>query len=427
VAISDSPFNAALLRFRSLVWQRSSSNTRLVVNNVQSATRVLSQVSSSIRNAHSLQPSKFSGTVARLAPSSTDAVAPPLSHPDIAPVFAEAVQQTVHNLASADSGEQIYNDFNLASATNSDWELIHNWISDCLYLSKIPGTWSLVNLSSDIYLFPEPAHIQGAPNAAAPISLPNVPPEALRFFSIDNAWLDCFIDGALSCCNHLEPQYDSTRQHIKEVYNYYLRSTIHPLEGQTPPIPRSGFILRSSAVKAIPDLKVTVTARTGDATNSKWIETPSRDPLVQLTKMDDFTILCLLDCLPQEVIQVVIAQPPHQQRFAMGASLKPDPSGNIAPELEIKMLYTTNGPTGIWPLASVQPDAGDQLLYYSPKTRVIVPTEIANSVNKALLASNAASVKQGSPVLYGDQVPDSCLVGLELNDPSCTLNMNLKS
>ena len=272
-------------------------------------------------------------------------------------------------------------------------------------------------------MFPEPSHIQGQPDPEAPPSIPNLPPEALRFFFIDHAWLDCFLDGALSCGNHLEPQFDSTRLRIKEVYNYYLRSTIHPLEGQTPPIPRSGFILRSSAVKAIPDLKVTVTARTWNG--SAWIKDVNRDPVVQITKMDDFTILCLLDCLPQEMYQVTIAQPPHQQRFAMGASLKPDNNGKIVPELEVRMLYTNldaatkaAGDTGMWPIATVQPSLTDQGTYYQSETRVIDPTSIANSVNKVLLASSNLS----TPVSYDDVVADSCVLGLELNDPSCKFN-----
>ncbi|PMD29538.1 hypothetical protein L207DRAFT_538723 [Hyaloscypha variabilis F] len=115
---------------------------------------------------------------------------------------------------------KIYNDFELSKAANSDWELIHNWTSNTLYLGNIPS----------YVLFPEPTHIKGDQIKTAP-TLPNVPPEALRFFYIDHAWIDSFIDGALSCANHLEPQYDTTRLRIKEVYNYYLRRTIHPLEG----------------------------------------------------------------------------------------------------------------------------------------------------------------------------------------------------
>ena len=110
-----------------------------MVNNISPAKTVLSKISTSIQDAHSIQPHNFRGLVSRLNPPSTDSVAPPLSHADVAPFFAKALQQAVNANASTNTGEEVYNDFQLASAANSDWELIHNWISNCLYLAKIPG------------------------------------------------------------------------------------------------------------------------------------------------------------------------------------------------------------------------------------------------------------------------------------------------
>lgn len=138
-AISDSSFNAALLRFRSLIWQQSSSNTRLAVNNIASPNSVLARLTTTIDIAHGVNSESFSGSVARLNPPSTDPVAPPLSHPDVAPIFAQAIVHAVDANAAADKGEELYSDFHLASAVNSDWELIHNWLSNCLYLANIPG------------------------------------------------------------------------------------------------------------------------------------------------------------------------------------------------------------------------------------------------------------------------------------------------
>jgi hypothetical protein len=146
VAISDSPFNAALLRFRSLVWQKSSSKTRMLVNNISTASEVLAGVSSAISDASAIQPNTYTGTVSRLNPSSNDPVAPPLSHPEVAPLFAKALRQAVDVATSAKDGETLYSDFDLESAANSDWELIHGWISDCLYLGKIPGMSAAVGV-----------------------------------------------------------------------------------------------------------------------------------------------------------------------------------------------------------------------------------------------------------------------------------------
>ena len=432
VAISDSPFNAALLRFRSLIWQESASNTRIAVNNISKTNALLSRATGAIGEVRSIRPATFTGPVSRLIHPSTDPVAPPLSDPEVAPVFAEAVVHSVDLHSSVDGGERIYSDFQLAAASNSDWELIHNWISNTLYLANIPGKLLLsisgpyYNIQSKTflahYLFPEPTHVQAEQIENVPANGLDKPAEALRFFHIDHTWLDCFLDGALSCANHLEPQYDTTRQRIKEVYNFYLRSNIHPLEGQTPPIPRSGFILRSSVVKAIPDLKIAVIACKWDHTKRLWIADPSHDPVVRFTRLDEFTVLCLLDCLPEDIFNITIAQPAHQQRFAMGASLKPNEQSIIAPNVEVRTLYTRAksalegaGDEGVWPPLdeAIQPTGQDK--YYDSEIRCIKPAVIVKSINEALLLSNDLN----SPKSYDNDIPDSCVLGLELNDYSC--------
>lgn len=256
-----------------------------------------------------------------------------------------------------------------------------NYASHCL-ISKQEASEPLY-LTDEIvahYLFPEPSHIQGPQVAQSSSSAPNTPPEALRFFFIDEAWMDCFIDGALSCANHLEPKYDSTRMRIKDVYSFYLSEPVHGLEGVTPPVPRSGFVLRSSVVKALPDLRITVT-----------VVGSTRDPVLQLTKKDDFTLFCLLDCLPADVQQLKISQPPHQQRYAIGDAFIPQQDGTVGPELLVRMLYTLakdapegTGDAGIWPnLPSVEQPKEDG--YYKQDTRCIQPGVIASSVNTALL------------------------------------------
>ncbi|KAH0562327.1 hypothetical protein GP486_002981 [Trichoglossum hirsutum] len=359
VAISDSAFNAALLRFRSLVWQKSSSKTRMLVNNMYTASEVLARVPSAIGGASAIQPDTFAGPVLRLNPSSTDPVAPPLTHPEVAPLFAKALRQAVDTVTSATDGETLYSDFDLESAANSDWELIHGWISDCLYLGKIP-----------------------------------------------------------------EPEFDLTRLRIKEIYNFYLSKDIHGLEGRTPPIPRYGFVVRSMAVKAAPDLKITATRRIWE--DGKWkedLDQPDhrrRDPIVRLRRMDDFTILCLLDCLPEEIFQITLAQPPHQQRFAMGASLIIREDGSIHSELEVQMLYTSSkapkgkGKDGEWPsLPPSEQSLVDQSHFYDVDRRCINPITIAGKVNFALVNSKAF------PGMYDDGIPNACVLGLQLNDPCC--------
>ncbi|KAG4435923.1 hypothetical protein IFR05_008580 [Cadophora sp. M221] len=418
-AISDSPFNAALLRFRSLVWTKAASNTRLLTNNIPKPKEVMEKSTAMVSTVRSFKPRTFNGEVSRISPPSTDAIAPPLSDPAVAPIFAKAVQLTVDRYASTVDGNSLYNDFNLAESANSDWELIHSWISDCLYLAHIPAH----------YLFPEPSHIRAGPVPGKPIA-PNLSPEALRFFFVDHSWLDCFIDGALSCANHLEPDYDSTRLRVKDVYNFYLDSHIQHLENISPPVPRFGFIFRSSVVKAIPDLKITVLCWKFNPESKTFGEDQDklpRNPVVRLTKLDDFTILCLMDCSPEEIQQIRIAQPPHQQRYAMGDSLKSEDGKPIVSELQVRMLYTNSAPEGVgekgvWPLLpgpgsaiDEQPPDEVQKDYYDPDTRLINPIRIAESVNTILLDSTKYKG------MYTDEVANACVLGMELSDPSYSL------
>ncbi|KAH8654009.1 hypothetical protein BGZ60DRAFT_435848 [Tricladium varicosporioides] len=426
-AISDSPFNAALLRFRSLVWTKASSNTRMLTNNMAQPAAILARANEAVNTAHAL-PNNFSGTVSRINPHSTDAVAPDVTSPEVAPIMTKAIQLAVDRYSSDVTGKSLYNDFHLAQAANADWELILNWISDTLYLAHIPAH----------YLFPEPSHIRATPTISQAI-VPNLPPEALRFFFIDHSWIDAFIDGALSCANHLEPDYDSTRLRVKEVYNFYLSSNIHPLEGVSPPVPRFGFIFRSSVVKAIPDLKITVTCWLFDTTNQKFVEDtnkPPRNPVLRLTKMDDFTILCLLDCLPEEISEIKIAQPPHQQRYSMGESLKPAADKSITAELLVRMLYTSKdapegtGEHGEWKLLpdgvtppgtkdkNEQPSHEEQVSFYNADTRCINPIAIAQVVNNKLRNSQKYLNK------YDDPVPNACILGMELSDPAYSLTIH---
>lgn len=90
---------------------------------------------------------------------------------------------------------------NIDGANNSDWALIHDWIYNKLFLIDIPSH----------YLFVDSSY---------------TPPEGLRFFHIDNAWLDAFIDGALSVANHFDPENDKVRVQIKDLFNNYLKTPV---------------------------------------------------------------------------------------------------------------------------------------------------------------------------------------------------------
>lgn len=252
-------------------------------------------------------------------------------------------------------------------------------------------------------------------------------PEALRYFSIDDTWLDCYIDGGLSVANHNDPEHDITRLSIKRMINQALATG--GVSGTPIPVPRSGFVVRSAIIKAAPDIRVKVTRFRFDDT-STWVEDAAYDPLLRHTRLDDYTILCLLDTPLDQICKITLAQPPHQQRFAFSVQPTIDPDTGavtaITNDLQVSALYTNekvapegHGAAGKWPKLpdEFQFTSTQEAALYDYTIRCIAPDEIARQVNKQLGAWSAAA--SNSP--YTDTAPDSCVVGLLLNDPCCKL------
>ncbi|KAH6871249.1 hypothetical protein B0T10DRAFT_500717 [Thelonectria olida] len=361
MAVSDPVFASALFRFRSLVQNRAASSARMTVNGVVPASTVINDAFKAV--AEIRRTTKGNCVPARIVLPSSSAVAPPLRDPSILPTFQRAIKSAVALQTSA--GEAIYSDYNLGKSNNSDWEIIHKWISDKLFLAGIPAH----------YLITDPSHLSGLPvdyDEGQPIALTS---EALRFFYIDDAWMDCFIDGALSVANHLDPGDDFVRREIKEVYNVYLRNTIDPAPVK-PPIPRYGFIIRSLVIKAIPDLRVTVRCRKATGPGVYDID-DSRAPLIRLTKIDDFTLLALLDCFPEHIHDITLSQPPHQQRFTAPTS----PTEGLA--FPVKQLFTSGAPDGPWP---IWPDSRfpNKAQWFTPATRMLNLLPMAQDLNSGM-------------------------------------------
>ncbi|KAF2839441.1 hypothetical protein M501DRAFT_992402 [Patellaria atrata CBS 101060] len=380
MAVSDTVFNSALLRFRSLVHRWASSETRIVINGVLSPQRVLREIPTRFKevrdttNGHDL-PAR------NLLPTS-EKVGPSLIHPKVLPVFERSITRVFRALTA--SGDELYSDYTLGSANNSDWEIIHNWISDKLFLADIPAH----------YLIPDPSYL---------------PSEALRFFYIDDCWLDCFIDGALSTANHFEPVDDRVRRRIKEAYNVYLRTEI-PSAGMKPPVPRYGFILRSELIRVMPDIRI-VARRRRQAPNGAPVLIPdnNHDPLIRLTKLDERTVFALLDCLPEDLFEIKFIQPPHQQRYIAS--------------FELRRLYTKGAPvpadsSGSWPpIPAAQMPTPDKIAtWYDANTRCI-------DVPKMIVDLRPALLFQTPTQEFLAQGLDSTVLALELNDSSYQLQI----
>ncbi len=440
MAISDSVFNAAIMRFRSTIWQAAASVARMDANKIQPAASVLSKSATAVVDAAAVARKNFTGPVSRINKPADLGVATSTDDPQVVAAFRKAIVQVIGSSANSGSGDKatMYNGFDGAPGNNSDWEVLLNWIHDAMYLATIPAH----------VLFPEPSHLQSHNMTVVALDQPKFHPEALRFFHIDHAWIDCFLDGALSCANHLEPEYDYTRLCIKAVFNEYLKTPIGKT-GIRPPVPRYGFIIRSAAIKTTPDLRLTVTCwmleTKADGTKT-WVEDPKRDPLVRHTKMDDFSILSLVDCSPDEICAIRFAQPPHQQRFSLSSTLTYDRSTGLVAkakaDVKLTRLFTDKAlaPPVLdpydnskhvdaaaamewrtfedsWIVRDGDTTVVDQKDFYNDTTRCIDAVKITQTANDKLNLWAQGDKFNGKPP-YQDAVASSCVFGLEMNDSS---------
>ncbi|KAK3329200.1 hypothetical protein B0H66DRAFT_469662, partial [Apodospora peruviana] len=394
LAISDSVFSAAMLRFRSTLHNTTSSATRATLNDVKPKGELLKSLSVSLSRAADLS----SGTPG-LPERTRDPVAPSAPVVDVLDGDAKPVfkRKLLANVALATSaGSDQFNGFNTEPANDDDWIIIHNWMADKLFLADIPPQ----------YLIPEASF---------------VPAEGLRFFYIDDFWIDCLLDGALSVANHLDSDDDILRTDVKARFNKYLRTPV-PDTGIKPQIPGYGFILRSKIIKTMPDLRMTVKWKVADE------EGHVRHSVCRYTRFDDTTLICLLDRQPEELDYVELAQPPHQQRFSLGYNLygprKSETGQNLPGRLEFKIrkLYTADAPDGEWEMSTNQPEMQadpanakkDQTQkWYDWNTRCIQLKTMMPELNELLQRA-----KSGTDGVYDDKEPNSCALGILLNDPS---------
>ncbi|KAL8908170.1 MAG: hypothetical protein Q9207_000993, partial [Kuettlingeria erythrocarpa] len=389
MAMLDSVFFQALLRFRSAIHKTATSELRLALAGLENTADLINRAPKIMANVSTLTEGLQSPMRNVIATNSASAGT--VSHPRMA-MFSQSLTGRAID-RSARSGEHVFSDLQIGNANNADWEIIHKWISDKLFLSGIPAH----------YLVTDSSHLSSTPTPFSPKAPIELPPEALRFFHIDNAWLDCLIDGALSVANHFSVEEDTVRLKIKEVYNTFLST---PVEGTTlkPPIPRYGFFLRSALVKAIPDLRVTITCRRVEG--NEVMEDPNRTPLVRLTKMDDHTLLALLDCLPEEIYKILLVQPPHQQRFTAPVAADGVP-------YTLKRLYTRGAPAE-WPSFAMPPSEIAE--WYDPASRVVKVPKFVESLKRALPFRPPAA-----PAFDADI--GSAVVALELNDRNYQLEI----
>lgn len=313
--------------------------------------------------------------------------------------FAAGVQNHVAGEGSTAGTDGLVPVQDLFPPASTDWKLIHDWILDKMFLDGIPTH----------YL----------------ISDPNLlPPESIRFFHIDNNWMDCFIDGALSVANHSSlTNQDVVREEIKEQFNVYLKTAVmvdplNPTSGRlhTPQIPTYGLFLRSAVVAAFQDLIVEVPFT--DETTRK-----GKAPILVQKRLGPDLLMILLDRKPDSgaIPAIRFRQPPHQQRFCAADYLSP----GEATYLFRKIAYTGKPSMAQFgPDVRFYPEDGDKSVFDWD-------SRCLNFGNLQSLLFDAAFVTPKTPHGYPElpeyfkDDPDwknqkhhltSSLVGMQLND-----------
>jgi len=179
-----------------------------------------------------------------------------------------------------------------------------------------------------------------------------LPPESMRFFHLDDNWVNALIDGALSIAVRTPDQRLSSRADLQSVlsrivYQYRLR-----LQGQQPEwnpsekymdTPKSGFLLRSSVVSGWPGVEVTA------------ITSAAPDPnLPQILRFDQISEGVLF-CLARGSLEKVTFREPREG-ITFGVSsdgkVKASRSGRI---LDVrKDLLRNAAPAGVVDIAKLR-------------------------------------------------------------------------
>jgi hypothetical protein len=448
LAIADRSFTAALNRLRHSVnvyatnatkqaVQGSSSTTKAgALSNLKAGVNLLTDIPKQLANG-----SRTVDPVRLWTVSDSPATVPPTSvrrSPETRALFKSNVHKAMMKLASAQSdGTSDLIPYNEVNVPNSpDWALVLKWVVDKMYLYNIPAH----------YLIADPTYL---------------PKESIRFFYIDPNWIDALIDGALSIGNHLETKDDIARQAFKYQLNQYFKNpldtTSHPFN---PQIPVYGFLLRSGVVQAYPNLEVH--APWNPDPDAPWAESTAvpKDPRTEVLRsdlLDKDILFCLFDRQPgsPNFKEIIILQPPHQQRYIIGKSFGPNTDvkdtgyyGINEVEVEFRKVYTTALPTQsaytsldsrVWVEGkgertytliesedpSKPPTKEPARTLATPNPSSIFDFESSAIIVPAFAQACVNTLTQEMPTYFTDAVSSSALVGLQLADTLSYLNIKL--
>ncbi|KAI1845227.1 hypothetical protein JX266_008537 [Neoarthrinium moseri] len=292
-----------------------------------------------------------------------------------------------------------YDEFN--APFSADWVVVLRWVLDALFFTNIPAH----------YLLSDASHL---------------PQESLRFFMVDDNWMNAFLDGALSLGNHIDRTQDKVRNAIKVAINWYLSSSTS-VHSYPSPVPKYGCFIRSAVISQFPDLIVEVASAAASAKVSAGDQAPI---LLRHEVLDKGTMLCLFSQppSPSSFSTLTFTQPPHQQSFAVGEKV-------TSTKLTIaeRRAYTVKDPDDpehrlpldefTWE-KGVLPADGRKVVYLwdvvdpSSQTpvdlRMLLMENFADDYHTQLINKMAGS-------LYSDDTATSALMAWQLNELSYML------
>lgn len=302
--------------------------------------------------------------------------------------------------AMSDKKGIMYNEYNIPASP--DYAYIYSWILDKVHLANVPAH----------YLIPDPSFLLQ---------------ETLRFFFIDDNWIDALIDGALSLANHwgYAPDLDKSRTAIKLAINERLRTPDESLGGWHVPMPRYGFLLRSQLLAQFPDIAVEVVfsetrsepiSKSGGKSRAQTpANTPPKQPILVQKRLAPDTMYCLFDAAPPDLCRIIFRMPPHQQCFKIGQTLTHEML-----TVPWKKLYTTTErPSTAQPgdtLGSTDFDlTGKPAPVFDWKLRTLSPECFATFL--------VGRERKGREKEFSDEEPTSAVLGLQLNNPILELDI----
>ncbi|MCJ1280119.1 hypothetical protein MMC21_007946 [Puttea exsequens] len=423
LALQDRGFTAAIMRLRGECHARAVASTGSLKSDVLSKLKETTLSGTSL--ADRAGPHSDASTSSRLRTMSQDVEETPRAPPAGLSKLKKGLSTQVREWLSKAVKAQIRIEKDASPPTVGEthhtdlptsWRTVLSWIKDKLTLKGIPY----------LYMFPDPDVL---------------PPEALRTFYIDDAWLDAVIDGGLSIANHMLVPNDPIKQEIKHSINSYLELISKEEHGLRAWLPRWGFVIRSELVHAYPNLKI-------QQVSADLSKKPENAAFARLADDVLFYVQQATPEHPQGNLSLKISQPHHHQRFSVGESITADeikfafkyfPTKENASKEDAKDR-AKNADVVIWkPGVEQQPS-----LIYKPRessrsnleVKVLLESKIYDWRTRCLLipqfpetCRRAINGVLGSPpsLLFNDremEEPSAAFIGIQLSDDLLELELS---